>query len=465
MSDYDICVIGAGPGGYVAAIHAGRTGAKVALIEKEYLGGTCLNVGCIPTKSLLACTDTLRAVKHSADFGVKVSEDISFDWNTMLERKNSIVGKLRSGINGLLSNAGVTTFSGTASFENNTTIVITSEAGEKETITSDKTIIATGSKPAMPGFIPKSPKIIDSTDLLNIQEVPKSMIILGGGVIGCEFACLFSELGTEITIVEMLPNILPELDIEISKQMGRELKKRKIKVLTGKAFEQMSVTDAGVTGIAGRKEITADYMLVSIGRLPVTDGLNIESTDVTVTERGFIPVDNSCKTNIPNIYAIGDVTGRIQLAHLASAMGITAAENVCGKSDNFSDLLVPGCIFTNPEIGTIGITQQKCEEQGLDINIGKFPFAALGKAMAINEPTGFCKIIADAKTDRILGVHIIGAHATDLIAEAVTAIEKKTTATELGKFIHAHPTLGEIMMEAAHAVHGKSVHVPVMKKR
>jgi len=465
MSDYDICVIGAGPGGYVAAIHAGRTGAKVALIEKEYLGGTCLNVGCIPTKSLLACTDTLRAVKHSADFGVKVSEDISFDWNTMLERKNSIVGKLRSGINGLLSNAGVTTFSGTASFENNTTIVITSEAGEKETITSDKTIIATGSKPAMPGFIPKSPKIIDSTDLLNIQEVPKSMIILGGGVIGCEFACLFSELGTEITIVEMLPNILPELDIEISKQMGRELKKRKIKVLTGKAFEQMSVTDAGVTGIAGRKEITADYMLVSIGRLPVTDGLNIESTDVTVTERGFIPVDNSCKTNITNIYAIGDVTGRIQLAHLASAMAITAAENACGNSDEFSDLLVPGCIFTNPEIGTVGITQQKCEEEGLDINIGKFPFAALGKAMAINEPTGFCKIIADAKTDRILGVHIIGAHATDLIAEAVTAIEKKTTATELGKFIHAHPTLGEIMMEAAHAVHGKSVHVPVMKKR
>ena len=465
LESYDICVIGAGPGGYVAAIYAGRTGAKVALIEKEHFGGTCLNVGCIPTKALLACTDTLRTAKHSPDFGINIDGEISFDWTAMLNRKDSIIEKLRTGIGSLLKNANVTVYTGTAAFEDKNNIAITSESGESETITSAKTIIATGSKPAMPGFIPKSPKILDSTDLLNISEVPKSLIILGGGVIGCEFACLFSELGTEITIVEMLPEILPEQDIEVSKQMGRELKKRKMKVLTGKPLENITVSEEGVAGIAGKKELSADYMLVSIGRLPVTDGLNIGSTGVLVDKKGFIPVDNQCRTNIPGIFAIGDVTGRIQLAHLASAMAVTAAENACGSEDSFSDRFVPGCIFTNPEIGSVGLTQQQCTEQGIEFNIGKFPFAALGKAMAINEPVGFCKIIADSKSDHILGVHIIGPHATDLIAEAVTALEQNMSAAELGKVIHAHPTLGEIMMEAAHAVHEKSVHIPVMKKR
>ena len=462
---YDLCVIGAGPGGYVAAIHAGRTGAKVALIEKEHLGGTCLNVGCIPTKALLACSDTLRMAKHSGNFGVHIEGDISFDWSEMLHRKGDIIEKLRSGIGSLLKNAEVMTYSGIASFENKNSITIRTESGEIETITSANTIIATGSRPTMPGFIPSSPRILDSTSLLNIQEVPKSMIILGGGVIGCEFACLFSELGTEITIVEMLPNILSELDIEISKQMGRELKKRKIKILTGKPLENISVTENGVSGIAGKKEPSAEYMLVSIGRSPVTDGLNIDSTGVIVNEKGFIQVDKRCKTNIPNIYAIGDVTGRIQLAHLASAMAITAAENIISKIDTFSDRFVPGCIFTNPEIATVGLTQQQCTEQGIDYKIGKFPFSALGKALAINETAGFCKILADAKNDQILGVHIIGPHATDLIAEAVTALEQNMTTSELGKIIHAHPTLSEIMLEAAHAVHEKSVHIPIIKKR
>jgi len=462
---YDLCIIGAGPGGYVAAIHAGRAGASVALIEKEHFGGTCLNVGCIPTKALLACTETLRTAKHSSDFGVNIDGEISFDWTAMLNRKDSIIEKLRTGIGGLLKNAGVTVYCGSASFEDKNKINITSVTGDSEILISKNTIIATGSKPAMPEFIPKSPLILDSTDLLNIQEVPKSLIILGGGVIGCEFACLLSELGTEITIVEMLPDILPGLDIEISKQMGRELKKRKIKVLTGKPLENITVSETGVTGIVGTKELSAEYMLVSIGRLPVTDGLNIVTTGVHVDEKGFIPVDNQCRTNISNIYAIGDVTGRIQLAHLASAMAITAAENACGNDDKFSDRFVPGCVYTNPEIGSVGLTQHQCAEQGIEFKIGKFPFAALGKAMAINEPTGFCKIISDAKNDQILGVHIIGAHATDLIAEAVTALEQNMSASKLGKVIHAHPTLSEIMMEAAHAVHDKSVHIPVMKKR
>ena len=496
MNKFDICVIGAGPGGYVAAIHAGRTGKKVVLVEKEYFGGTCLNVGCIPTKTLIASAEALKMTKHAADFGVLVNGEISYDWTAMQERKTGVVEKLRSGIATLLKNANVEVFSGVAEFEDKNSLSIKNSSGEIEKIEADKIIIATGSKPSVPGFIPKSSKVLDSTDLLNIKEVPKSIIILGGGVIGCEFACLFNELGTEVIVVEMLKELIPGLDLEVSKQIGREMKKKKIKVMTGNPLENIIAGEDGVKGTVKNKEVSADYMLVSIGRLPVTDGLNPQAAGVLVDEKGFIQVDNMCRTNVENIYAIGDVTGRIQLAHLASAMAITAAENACGNPDilkmvdfskdhmlklnsnqstkfqeintlgyTFSDSLVPGCIFTSPEIGVVGMTQEQCSEQGIEIKIGKFPYAALGKAMAINETAGFCKIIADAENDKILGVHIIGAHATDLIAEAVIAIEKGTTAEELGKAIHAHPTLGEIMMEAAHAVHGKSVHIPVIKKR
>ena len=465
MNKFDVCVIGAGPGGYVAAIHAARTGKKVALIEKEYFGGTCLNVGCIPTKTLIASAEALKMTKHAAEFGVEVNGEITYNWTSMQDRKSGVVEKLRNGIGSLLKNANVEVISGVAKFESKNIVSIKNNTGELEKIESEKIIIATGSKPAMPGFIPQSSKVLDSTDLLNIPEVPKSIIVLGGGVIGCEFACLLKELGSEVTVVEMLSEILPGQDLEISKQIAREMKKKKIKVMTGKPLENISVDENSVKGTVKNKDIEAEYLLVSIGRLPVTDGLNPQAAGLLIDEKGFIQVNNKCETNVPGIYAIGDVTGRIQLAHLASAMGITAAENACGNNDNFSDNLVPGCIFTSPEIGTVGMTQEQCLEQNIEINIGKFPYAALGKAMAINETAGFCKIIADAKNDRILGVHIIGAHATDLIAEAVTAMEKNTTAEELGKAIHAHPTLGEIMMEAAHAVHDKSVHIPIIKKR
>lgn len=465
MDKFDICVIGAGPGGYVAAIHAGRTGKKVALIEKEYFGGTCLNWGCIPTKTLLASSEALKIAKHASDFGVTINGEVNFDWSAMQARKNGIVDKLRTGISSLLKNANVETFNGTAEFKNRNTISIKNSDGEHSTIEAEKIIVATGSKPAIPGFIPKAQNVLDSTSLLAIEKVPKSMIVLGGGVIGCEFACLFSELGTEVTIVEMMPDILPGLDVEVTKQLSRELKKKKVKVLTGNPLENIKVTNDGITANTGKKELSAEYLLVSIGRLPVTEGLNPQAAGIEVTERGFITVDEKCNTNVEGIYAIGDVTGRIQLAHLASAMAITAAENACGNNDSFSDKYVPGCIFTHPEIGVVGLTQEQCEAQGIEIKVGKFPFAALGKAMAINETTGFAKIITDSKTDKILGVHIIGPHATDLIAEAVTALEKGITAEELGKVIHAHPTLGEIMMEAAHAVHDKSVHIPQLKKK
>ncbi len=466
INKYDICVIGAGPGGYVAAIHAGRSGKKVLLVEKSNFGGTCLNVGCIPTKTLLASAETLHSVRNAGLFGIEIGGEITVNWQAMQNRKQSVVEKLRVGIAGLLKNANVSVITGDASFLDKQKIEIAFTDGTKEEIFSEKFIIATGSAPSVPSFIPKSPRILDSTSLLGIQTIPKSLLVLGGGVIGCEFASLFAELGAEVTIVEMMPSILPEQDEEISSQLGREFKKKKIKLFTGKPLENIKVTDEFVLGTIGGKEVSAEYLLVSIGRIPVSSVLNLDKCGVSYDKRGFIPVNNKCETNVDGIYAIGDVTGRIQLAHMASAMGVVAAENSVGAHvAAFSDKNIPGCIFTSPEIGSVGMTEQACNKFGMNIKIGKFPFSALGKSMAINETAGFCKIIVDVANDKVVGVHIIGPHATDLISEAVTAIELGATAEQIGNAVHAHPTLGEAMMEAAHAVHEKCAHMPILKKK
>jgi dihydrolipoamide dehydrogenase len=300
---------------------------------------------------------------------------------------------------------------------------------------------------------------------LSIDNIPKSLLILGGGVIGCEFACLFAELGTKVTVVEMLDSILPNLDKDIARTLTQSMQAAGVEILTGKPLEKIAATKKSVSGMVDGKKLSAEFLLVSIGRKPVTDGLNLAAAGVTSDERGWIKVNEQCKTNIPNIYAIGDIGGRIWLAHLASAMGLHAVDAICGKAGSFSYDIVPGCIFTSPEIGTVGLSEAECKEQNIDYKLGKFPFAGLGKAMAINETVGFCKIIADAQTDQVLGVHIVGPHATDLIAEAATAMQLETTAKALGDTIHAHPTLGEIMMEAAHAVHDECIHIPVRKRR
>ena len=461
---FDICVIGAGPGGYVSAIRAAHNGAKVALVEKEYLGGTCLNWGCIPTKTLIASTEVLAKAKKASDFGIKISGEIVPAWPAMLGRKNSVVEKLRGGIGGLLKNAGVAVFTGNASFIDRKSIALETSDGKNGKVSAEKFIIASGSEPVMPGFIPKSKRIITSTELLSIKEIPGSLLVLGGGVIGCEFACLFAELGTKVTVVEMMPNILPLQDKELSKVLTREMKSHGIEIFTGAPLEKIAADAKAVSGTVGGEKLSADYMLVSIGRVPVSKSLNLKAAGVVANEKGWIPVDSKCRTNVPNIYAIGDVTGRVQLAHFASAMGLCAADNACGIRNEINDDLVPGCIFTCPEIGTVGLSEEQCKEKNIQYNVGKFPFAALGKAMAIDETSGFCKIISSVETDQVLGVHIVGPHATDLISEAVTAMSLEVTAKALGKAIHAHPTLGEAMMEAAHAVHGESVHMAAPKK-
>jgi dihydrolipoamide dehydrogenase len=458
---YDLCVIGAGPGGYVAAIRAGRLGAKTILIEKENLGGTCLNVGCIPTKTLLASAEALRMVKKAAEFGIDTSAP-KINWDKMLGRKDDVIQKLRKGIAGLLKASKVEVVTGTASFLDKKTVML---SGSGKKITANKFIIATGSEPLVPSFIPESKRVITSTELLSIKKIPKSLIVLGGGVVGCEFASLFAELGTDVTIVEMMNSLIPGQDADVSAALEKELSDAGIKVMTGVPLADIKATGKSVTGKVGSDKVSAEYLLVSIGRTPVSRSLKPESAGIKVSERGFIEVDERCSTNVSGIYAIGDVSGRIQLAHMASAMGMTAAENVCGKRSTFRDDLVPGCIFTHPEIGTVGMTSEQCKEQNIEVNIGKFFFAGLGKALAAGETGGFCKIIADAKTDQVLGVHIIGAHAADLIAEAAVAMNMEVTAKELGKAIHAHPTLAEAIMEASHAVHGDCVHMPPVRKK
>ena len=465
MQEFDVLVIGGGPGGYVAAIRAAKNGAKTALVERKEFGGTCLNIGCIPTKTLIAGVDVYHKARHAMEFGVKISGEVSPDWEAMLARKDSVIKTLRGGIGSLLKAAGVTVFKGHGAFTGRKTVkVVDGEGGEVEEITANKIIIASGSETLVPGFIPKGKRVITSTELLSIPEIPKSLLILGGGVIGCEFACLFAELGTKVTIVEMLDSIMPNIDRETSRVVAAQMQKMGIEIMNGKPLGDLKADDKGVSGKVGDLTVSADYLLVSIGRKPALEGMNLAASGVKTNERGWIPVDSSCRTNVPGIFAIGDATGSWQLAHAASAMGVVAADVACGKKNAFDGSLVPGCIFTSPEIGSVGKSQEQCDKEGIETRVGKFPFAALGKAMAINETVGFCKIIADAKTDQILGVHIVGPHATDLIAEACPALQLEITAKELGKAIHAHPTLGEAMMEAAHAVHGESAHIPSKRR-
>ena len=465
MEKFDVCVIGAGPGGYVAAIRAGQSGFKTAIVEKAFPGGTCLNVGCIPTKTLIAGAEVYATARRAAEFGVEISGEIRPDWTRMLARKDDVIGKLRNGISSLLKSAGVTVFSGRGEFLSRRQLMVADGESAGSVIEADRFIVATGSEPLVPGFIPQGNRILTSTELLSLPKLPKSLLILGGGVIGCEFACLFAELGVNVSVVEMLPQILPQTDGECAKLLAREMSRRGIRILNGTPLSEIKCTARGVSGKVGAETVKADYLLVSIGRKPVTADLNLPAAGVRVDNRGFIEVDEAFRTSAPNIFAIGDAVGKIMLAHWASAAAENVVNTLRGKSVAFPGAVTPGCIFTSPEIGTVGKSEEQLKSEGVDYVVGKFPFAALGKAMAMNQTEGFVKILADAESDQVLGIHIIGPHATDLIAEAGPAMLMEITAKELGRAIHAHPTLGEAMMEAAHAVHGECAHMPTRKKR
>jgi dihydrolipoamide dehydrogenase len=460
METFDVVVIGAGPGGYPAAIRAAQLGASVAIVEKEQLGGTCLNWGCIPTKAMIAAADTFAKIKRAEAFGITVT-GASVDYTALVGQKNKIVSQLKSGIKQLLTANGVKQFTGAASFKDRNTILISDGA----VIGARKVIIATGSTSAMPGFLPRRARVVDSRGFLDLTQLPGSMLVLGGGFIGCELACMAAHLGVKVTIVELLEDILLLLDPDVRREVRGNMEKALgIRVLTGKALEDFQASDNGVTAKLGDETLQADLLLCAVGRRPVTDGLKLDKAGLKTDGRGFIETDNCCRTSVAGIFAIGDVTGKVQLAHYATAQGLAAAENAVNQKHREHVTLVPNVIFTSPEVGTVGLSEDEARRQNRAVNTGKFRFVGLGKALTSGETLGFVKWIADAATGQLLGAAAVGPHATELIAEATTAIHLEATVKELGRIIHAHPTFNEAWMETAHAVHGNAIHAPPKRK-
>lgn len=460
METFDVVVIGAGPGGYPAAIRAAQLGASVAIVEKEQLGGTCLNWGCIPTKALIGTADIFAHIKRAAVLGITV-QGATVDYRAMIDRKNKVVAMLRGGVKQLLTANGIKLFTGVAAFKDANTIALS----DGTVLGAKNVIIATGSTSVMPGFLPKHPRVVESRAFLDVNQLPSSLLVLGGGFIGCELACMAAMLGAKVTIVELLEDILLLLDPDVRREVRTYMEKNLgIRVLTGKAMEKISADDTGVRGSFGDEVVQADMLLCAIGRRPVTEGLGLTNAGLEASDRGFIEADDYCRTKVPHIFAIGDVTGKIQLAHYATAQGIAAAENALGQKPEKHATLVPNVIFTSPEIGTAGLSEEDARKQNLAVKTGKFRFGGLGRGLASGETTGFVKWIADASNDQLLGAAAVGPHATELIAEATAAIRAKLTTRELGRTIHAHPTYSEAWMEAAHTLHGESIHAAPKRK-
>lgn len=464
QQQFDVTIIGGGPGGYVAAIRGAQLGLKVALVEKDTrLGGTCGLRGCIPTKQMLMSAHIYEQMQHAKDFGVVVG-DFSLDYGQVLKRKNDVVKKNADGVSYLMKKNKVTVFNGFGRLTGGTSVEVKTADGKVETLNSKNVVIATGSvvRP-IKGFETDGDRVINSDQILDMPEIPKSMLVMGAGAVGVEFASVFSRFGCETTIVELMPRLLPGEDEEISADLLKAFKKRKIKLQLDTKLEKMEKTDAGVrlTGTTSKGEavtLEAEKLLVAVGRMPNLEGLGLENTKVK-TERGSIIVDEMCRTAEPNIYAIGDVIPTPWLAHLASKEGILAVEQIAGQHAQAINMrLVPSCTYCDPEVASVGLTEKKAREQGYDVKVGKFPFSASGKARIIGETEGFVKIVSESKYDEVLGVHIMGPHATELIAEACVAMQLETTAEELGRTIHAHPTVSESVMEAAEGVHGLTIH-------
>ena len=459
MYDYDVIVIGAGPGGYPAAIRSAQLGKKTAIIEKEAFGGTCLNWGCIPTKTLIASAERYHNAKHSDEFGISTAR-VSFDYATMASRKAGIVTKLSNGVKMLLKSNGVEMINGLARFEGPNRISILKSDGATSWISAASIIIAAGSDSAMPAFLPKNKLVMDSRAFLDLNQLPKNLLVLGGGVIGCEFACMAAALGSKVTIVEMLDDVLVVLDGDVRRVLKKKMKELGINIMTGAPLTDIKVTNGKVSGLYQGTELNGDALLVSVGRTPNTANLDLDRAGVKTDKKGTIPVNKQCRTNIASVFAIGDLTsGSIQLAHAATQQGIVAAEAIAGMKSAV-EKICPSCIFTMPEVGLAGISEAQAKQEGYAVKIALFPFAALGKAMAAGATEGFVKWIADAETGQLLGAQAVGAHATDLISEAAISIRNELTIDEIGNTIHSHPTLSEAWMEAAHAWHGKCIHMP-----
>ena len=463
-----IAILGAGPGGYVAAIRAAQLGARVTVIESHTLGGVCLNWGCIPSKALLSVVELGDKVKKSEDLGLLVQGPIRYDLARMVARKDKVVATLVKGIATLFKAWNIEHVQGIGSLRDRQTVTVTADDGSLRDIQADAIVIATGSSwPNLPQFPIDGTQVLTSQHLLDLDIIPASLLIIGAGVEGCEFAALYSGLGTEVTIVELMARVLPLEDEEISSTMEREMKKRGVTVLTGAPVERLERSTATITAhLKDGEQIAAEKLLVSVGRGLNSKGIGLERVGVQTGRRGEILINERMETTVPGLYAIGDVVGKAMLAHMASAQGKVAVENIMGREASIRYDVIPAGIFTLPEIGRVGMTEQQAREQvhaagqnpDLAVKVGRFRYAGVGKAQATGDTTGFFKVIAESSSDKILGVHIVGAHAADLVHEAALAMQAGATVTQMAEMIHAHPTLAEGLMEAAEDVEGKAIH-------
>jgi dihydrolipoamide dehydrogenase len=467
MSSFDVVIIGSGPGGYVAAIRCAQLGMKTAIIEKySTLGGTCLNVGCIPSKALLASSHHYSEIAHFADHGIEVSGDVKVNLEKMIARKQAVVDQTSGGVKYLMDKNKITVFEGKGSFIDATHVAVEKADGSKETLEAKNIIIATGSKPSSLPFIKiDKERIITSTEALKLKEVPKHLVIIGGGVIGIELGQVYLRLGAQVSVVEFMDRIIPGMDGSLSKELMKVLKKQGMKFYVSHKVKSVERKGNNVTvQVENAKGETVtlegDYSLVSVGRRPYTDGLNADKAGVKISERGQIEVNDHLQTVVPNIYAIGDVVRGAMLAHKAEEEGTMVAEILAGQKPHINYNLIPGVVYTWPEVAAVGQTEEQLKAAGVDFKSGSFPFKALGRARAGGDLDGFVKILADSKTDEVLGVHMIGARCADLIAEAVTAMEFKASAEDISRMSHAHPTFAEAIKEAAlAATDNRALHV------
>jgi dihydrolipoamide dehydrogenase len=465
MSTYDVVVIGAGPGGYVSAIRAAQLGLKTAIVDKQWLGGVCLNVGCIPSKSLLKNADVAHTLRERGkELGFSF-DNLALDYSVAVKRSRQVSDRLVRGVGFLMKKNNIDVHMGAARITAKDTIQVTDKDGKQSELKTNNIIVATGATASsIPGVAIDGEKVVTYLEAILQTKMPKSVIVIGGGAIGVEFSTVWNAYGAEVTVVEMLPRIVPLEDEEISGEVAKAFQKRGIQVLAGHRVQSVETTDTGVrvkvSGEAGEKTLEAEQALMAIGFKPNSKDLGLEEVGVTVSQRGFIEVDERMATNVPGIWAIGDVTGKTLLAHVASAMGIICAENIAGAPTTTIDYrMVPHATYCSPQIASFGLTEAQAKEEGYEVKVGRFPFQPNGKALGLGEYAGFVKIITDAKYGEILGAHMVGPEVTELLPELTLAQRNELTTAEIARNIHAHPTLSEVLMEAAEAAEGHAIHI------
>ncbi len=464
MSEYDVIVIGAGPGGYVCAIRAAQLGLKTAIIDKQWLGGVCLNVGCIPSKSLLKNADVARTLREGGkEFGFSF-ENLNLDFSVAVKRSRQVSNRLTKGVGFLMKKNNVDVYMGTARLVAKDTVSVTDGEGKTQELKAKNIVIATGASAIVPkGWNVDGEKVVSYWEAILQEKLPASVIVVGSGAIGVEFSTVWNSYGSEVTIVEMLPRLVPLEDEEVSAELEKALKKRGIRSLTNHKVESIATTEMGVTvtvsSAEGQKTLEAEQALIAIGFTPNSKSIGLEEVGVKLSERGMVEIDERMATNIPGIWAIGDVTGKLMLAHVGSAQGIICAENIAGVETITLDYeMMPRATYCQPQIASFGLTEAQARERGYEVTVGRFPFQANGKALGLGEGSGWVKLITDAKYGEILGAHLIGPEVTELLPELTLAQMMELTPAEIARNVHAHPTLSEALMEAAHSAEGHAIH-------